>query len=80
MFHETKANIENLSKGAYVLTQTNENPDVILIATGSEVSLAASAKAKLEEDNVSVRIVAMPSWELFDANRTNIKNPFFRLV
>lgn len=66
VFHETKANIENLSKGAYVLTQTNENPDVILIATGSEVSLAASAKAKLEEDNVSVRIVAMPSWELFD--------------
>ena len=66
VFNETKANIENLSKGAYVLTQTNENPDVILIATGSEVSLAASAKAKLEEDNVSVRIVAMPSWELFD--------------
>lgn len=44
VFNETKANIENLSKGAYVLTQTNENPDVILIATGSEVSLAASAK------------------------------------
>ncbi|MGR5874859.1 hypothetical protein ACT7DH_16750 [Bacillus pacificus] len=34
VFRETKANIENLSKGAYVLTQTNENPDVILIATG----------------------------------------------
>ena len=66
VFNEMKANIENLSKGAYVLTQTNENPDVILIATGSEVSLAASAKAKLEEDHVSVRIVAMPSWELFD--------------
>ena len=39
VFNETKANIENLSKGAYVLTETNENPDVILIATGSEVSL-----------------------------------------
>ncbi len=73
VFNETKANIENLSKGAYVLTQTNENPDVILIATGSEVSLAASAKAKLEEDNVSVRIVAMPSWELFDRQSNEYK-------
>lgn len=73
VFNETKANIENLSKGAYVLTQTNENPDVILIATGSEVSLATSAKAKLEEDQVSVRIVAMPSWELFDRQSNKYK-------
>lgn len=73
VFNETKANIENLSKGAYVLTETNENPDVILIATGSEVSLAASAKAKLEEDNVSVRIVAMPSWELFNRQSNEYK-------
>ncbi|EEK88440.1 transketolase [Bacillus cereus] len=73
VFNETKANIENLSKGAFVLTETNENPDVILIATGSEVSLAASAKAKLEEDNVSVRIVAMPSWELFDRQSNEYK-------
>jgi transketolase len=73
VFDETKANIENLSKGAYVLTQTNENPDVILIATGSEVSLAVSAKAKLEEEHVSVRIVAMPSWELFDRQSQEYK-------
>ncbi|MDA1762965.1 transketolase [Bacillus cereus] len=73
VFDETKANIKNLSKGAYVLTQTNENPDVILIATGSEVSLATSAKAKLEEDDVSVRIVAMPSWELFDRQSKEYK-------
>ncbi|PGO66755.1 transketolase [Bacillus cereus] len=73
VFNETKANIDNLSKGAYVLTQTNENPDVILIATGSEVSLAASAKAKLEEEQVSVRIVAMPSWELFDRQSNEYK-------
>lgn len=73
VFNETKANIENLSKGAYVLTQTNENPDVILIATGSEVSLATSAKAKLEEDQVSIRIVAMPSWELFDRQSNEYK-------
>ncbi len=73
VFDETKANIENLSKGAYILTQTNENPDVILIATGSEVSLAVSAKAKLEQEHVSVRIVAMPSWELFDRQSKEYK-------
>ncbi|MGK3723213.1 transketolase [Priestia megaterium] len=67
VFEETIGNIKDLSKGAYVLTQTNERPDIILIATGSEVSLAVNAKAKLENENVSVRVVAMPSWELFTA-------------
>lgn len=66
VFQETQANLGSLSKGAYVLTQTNDQPEVILIATGSEVSLAKNAKAELEKENVSVRVVAMPSWELFD--------------
>ncbi|RLL41345.1 transketolase [Oceanobacillus piezotolerans] len=65
VFVETEANIAHLQKGAYVLTETNENPEVILLATGSEVSLAVNAKAELEKKNVSVRVVAMPSWELF---------------
>ncbi len=73
VFEETKGNIENLSKGAYVLTETNENPDVILIATGSEVSLAVSAKTELEKDQVAVRVVAMPSWELFDRQTPSYK-------
>ncbi|MFB9761272.1 transketolase [Ectobacillus funiculus] len=73
VFHETEANLENLSKGAYVLTQTDEHPDVILIATGSEVSLAVNAKAELEKEDVSVRVVAMPSWELFDRQSKEYK-------
>lgn len=73
VFQETKANIENLSKGAYVLTQTNENPDVILIATGSEVSLAVNAKVELEKEEISVRVVAMPSWELFNRQSKEYK-------
>jgi transketolase len=73
VFQETKANIENLSKGAYVLTQTNENPDIILIATGSEVSLAVSAKVELEKEEISVRVVAMPSWELFNRQSNEYK-------
>jgi transketolase len=62
---ETKGNIEGLEKGAYILSETNEQPNVIYIATGSEVSLALDAKAEMEKENVSVRVVAMPSWELF---------------
>ncbi|HIW32286.1 MAG TPA: transketolase [Candidatus Paenibacillus intestinavium] len=67
VYEATKANIANVAKGAYVLAETNATPDVILIATGSEVSLAVNAKAELEGANVSVRVVAMPSRELFNA-------------
>ncbi|WP_141430410.1 transketolase [Bacillus sp. 03113] len=73
VFEETKANIDNLSKGAYVLAETNEQPDVILLATGSEVSLAVNAKAELEKEQVSVRVVAVPSWELFQGQSSEYK-------
>lgn len=65
VFEETKQNINGLAKGAYVLTETDDKPELIFIATGSEVALAVSAKAQLERENVSVRVVAIPSWELF---------------
>jgi transketolase len=73
VFSETKANVEDVTKGAYVLTETNSNPDVVLIATGSEVSLAVSSKAELEKENISVRVVAMPSWELFSQQSEEYK-------
>ncbi|CAH1202720.1 Transketolase [Paenibacillus plantiphilus] len=66
VYEATKANVDAVAKGAYILTETNSQPDVILIGTGSEVSLAVSAKEELERDNISVRVVAMPSRELFD--------------
>ncbi|MCU6340019.1 transketolase, partial [Enterobacter quasiroggenkampii] len=66
IYEATKANVEGVAKGAYVLSETGGQPDVILIGTGSEVSLAMNAKAELERDNISVRVVAMPSRELFD--------------
>lgn len=66
IYESTKANVDVVAKGAYVLTETNDQPDVILIGTGSEVSLAVNAKAELERDNISVRVVAMPSRELFE--------------
>ncbi|WP_419880826.1 transketolase [Peribacillus sp. B-H-3] len=73
VFEETKGNVENLKKGGYILTETNENPELILIATEYEVSLAADAKAELEKENLSVRVVAMPSWELFGAQSSEYK-------
>jgi transketolase len=56
-----------LAKGAYVLLDAeNGEPDVILLATGSEVSLALSAREELESAGIGARVVSMPCWELFD--------------
>jgi transketolase len=56
-----------VAKGAYVLAgDPNDTPEVILIATGSEVALAASAYEQLVEEGIKARVVSMPSWELFD--------------
>jgi transketolase len=57
-----------VSRGAYVLSEAaGDNPDLVLIATGSEVSLAVDAAKILEGKGVRVRVVSMPCWELFDA-------------
>ncbi|MGG1679962.1 transketolase [Neobacillus sp. NRS-1170] len=73
VYNETKANLDNISKGAYILTESTSTPNVILMATGSEVSLAVNAKTELEKENISVRIVAIPSWELFNQQSSEYK-------
>jgi transketolase len=56
-----------LRKGAYVLADApGGKPDLILISTGSEVSLIVAARQALAKRNVNARVVSMPSWELFD--------------
>ncbi len=55
-----------LEKGAYVLADSDGTPDVILIASGSEVGISIEAAKKLAEKRVTARVVSMPSWELFD--------------
>jgi transketolase len=57
-----------VSRGAYVLADSSKSgkPDLILIGTGSEVSLCVQAYEKLAAEGVSVRVVSMPCWELFD--------------
>ena len=63
-----------LHKGAYVLWQAREEtPDVILIATGSEVHVALKAAEILAEEGLNPRVVAMPSWELFEEQSEDYK-------
>ncbi|MEL0618378.1 transketolase [Cobetia marina] len=63
-----KAQLANISRGGYVLKDAaNGQPDLILIATGSEVGLAMDAAAELEAAGRAVRVVSMPATDLFDA-------------
>jgi len=58
---------DSLRRGAYVLADApNGKPDIILISSGSEVSLIVAAGHRLTAKGINVRIVSMPSWELFD--------------
>jgi len=65
---KTFAPASGLAQGAYVLADADGSaPDVILMATGSEVSMALEAHARLTRDGIRSRVVSMPCWELFDA-------------
>lgn len=57
----------NLIRGGYSLWQSGEEPGLILIATGSEVALALAVAEKMAAEGVKIRVVSMPSWELFEA-------------
>jgi transketolase len=58
---------DGLLRGAYILDrELEEKPELILIASGSEVQLIITAKQKLQEYNISVQLVSMPCWKLFD--------------
>jgi transketolase len=70
----TYAPASGLTKGAYVLADADGTPDVILIATGSEVSLALEAREILSREGVDARVVSMPSWELFEAQPQEYKD------
>lgn len=69
IFDRTRyASVEGLRHGAYILLDApSGKPDLILIASGSEVGLIVEAQQMLEEEGISARVVSMPSWELFDA-------------
>lgn len=61
-------------KGAYIIKEASKStPDMILIASGSEVSLAIEAAAELEKDNISTRVVSMPCMDVFEAQSREYK-------
>ncbi len=62
----------NLIKGAYVLIGA-DRPDVLLLASGSEVSVAMEAAEKLKADGIGARVVSMPCWELFEKQSREYK-------
>ena len=59
------ASAEGLSNGAYILADTEGTPDLLIIATGSEVHIALSARDELNEKGIQARVINMPSMELF---------------
>lgn len=59
--------IEGVAKGGYTVVDSEGTPEIILIGTGSELSLAVGAAEKLKAEGKKVRVVSLPSWELFEA-------------
>jgi transketolase len=71
------ASAEGLQQGAYVLADAPDgNPDVLLLATGSEVSLVIDGYEKLKTEGIKARVVSMPSWEIFEYHCR--RNPAYR--
>ena len=64
---QTLGPADGVRKGAYVLWESGDSPQVIIIATGSEVHIALEAGQTLADEGISSRVVSMPSWELFEA-------------
>jgi transketolase len=64
---------EGLPRGAYTLVDETGALDLVLVASGSEVSLCVAARALLGGDGVSARVVSMPSWDLFEAQSDDVR-------
>jgi transketolase len=67
------ANALELEKGAYILSEAHTEPQLILMATGSEVALILEVQSSLKEEGIAARVVSMPSWELFEKQDDNYK-------
>ncbi len=70
--HRKVESPKGVLKGAYILSkEKSDEPDIILMSTGSEVQIALETQEKLEKENVNARVVSMPSWELFKEQDKN---------
>ena len=73
--HEVRAGCGTCERSAYILTDAPDaKPEVILIASGSEVTLCLAARDKLVEEGVKTRVVSMPSWELFEEQNATYRD------
>ncbi len=68
------ASADGLAKGAYILADSDQKPEIILIATGSEVAITLEAKKELLKKDIQARVVSMPSWELFEKTSQEYKD------
>ena len=69
------ASASGVARGAYILADTADGkPDVLLLATGSEVSLCIKAFEQLKDEGVKARVVSMPSWDLFEAQSAEYRS------
>src|SRR5690606_9913547 len=66
--------IEGVRRGAYVLKEADDiEPDVLLLASGSEVQLILKASEVLKEEGISASVISMPSWDIFEAQSDEYK-------
>lgn len=71
------AEAKNLEKGAYILSDCEGEPDIILMASGSEVQLILAAQEELKNNKIEARVISMPSWNLFDKQSAAYKAEVF---
>ena len=66
-----------MRRGGYILWESSPKPELILVATGSEVSIALAAARKLAADSINIRVVSLPSWEIFDCQPQDYRHSIF---
>ena len=71
---ETWGDASDVSRGAYVLVDSDGTPDVVLLATGSEVQIAVAARELLAAEGISARVVSMPCFEWFEAQKQDYRD------
>jgi transketolase len=74
---EKYAKANNVEKGAYILSDCEGEPQLILMGSGSEVHLLLEAQEKLKSESINTRVVSFPSWELFDIQSAEYKEKVF---
>jgi transketolase len=72
--HLEGSSIDGVARGAYIISDSLDLPDIILMGTGSEVHLCTQAAEKLRADGHKVRVISMPCWELFEEQDEHYKN------